>query len=236
MSTSKILQIPLSWFIFACFCGLVAVTLVARFGDGWLHDLYARRYPLFWYGAWLLLAIATAGPIFNITRERHEVPLGVLIGVSVAHVVTFLVISVITLNKLGNVAAITALLAATVAASMVGIGWVVQHQSGARSSRRAHTFNILMQSRLSSEFQNKVKLKADMYSAGSKVATEDVELFNKIGFDQRKITVEEQRHVELRRAQEASKSEINTEYDEKISLLERKYESLQGVKYLAQFL
>jgi hypothetical protein len=226
---------PLSWILFVGFLALVAISIVARYDDGALHNFYQIRYPLFWYGAWILVVLATAGPIFNLTREKNEVPLGVLIGVSVAHVLNFLIISVVTLNQSGNVAAITALLAATVAASMVGIGWVVQHQSSARASRRAHTFNILMQSRLSKEFQDQIKKRADMYSAGNPVAAEDAKLFNKIGYEQCKAETIRQRDLDLARTKDEAKADVSAAYEKKLEVLEKKFESLQGVKYLLNF-
>jgi hypothetical protein len=227
---------PLSWIMFIAFLVAIVVSIVARaMGDGGLHNAYEHRYPLFWYGSWLIFVISTVGPIFNLTKERKEVPLGVLIGVSVVHVVTFICISVVMLTLRGEVTAITALLAATAAAAMVGIGWVVQHQSGARSSRRAHTFNILMQSRLSSEFQNQIKKRADLYSAGNPVAAEDAKLVNKAAFDEALKALDIQRAAELSRAKEESKESINAIYAEKTTLLTRKYESLQGLKYLLNF-
>lgn len=227
---------PLSWVFFAGFVAFLILAVVAKFmTDGDLHTFYVQQYPVFWYGPWLLLLISTVGPIFNLTRETNEIPLGVLIGVSVAHVLIFISISVIALTQANNTTAITTLLAATVAAGMVGIGWVVQHHSSARASRRAHTFNILMQSRLSKEFQDHVRLRSDLYTAGTEVAAEDAKLVSKSGYEARAEELKTQLEIDLSRAREEKRPEVQASHDGKLELLKRKYESLQGVKYLLNF-
>jgi hypothetical protein len=182
-----------------------------------------------------LFVVAGIGPIFNLTKERNEVPLGVLIGISALDVVTFLIISVVTLTQSGDVTSVTTLMGAAAAASMVGIGWVVQHQSSARASRRAHTFNILMQSRLSAEFQNQVRKRADLYSAGNPVAPEDAKLASKGGLDKVIAEIEVRQAAELERARDESRDRIKEEYAARIELTKRKFLSLEGMKYLLNF-
>lgn len=226
---------PISWIIFAGFIVLLVVSIVLRLTTGEWNATYMGNYPYFWYGAWALLVIATVGPIFNLARIRNEVPLDVLVGVSVVHVVVFIVISVVTLSEKGNISAVTALLAATAAAAMVGIGWAVQHQSSARASRRAHTFNILMQSRLSKEFQDQVKRKADVYFAGNRVEPADAELVNRSGLKRRISLLETERDLQLSRARDEAHSEIKAQFEEDVKVVKAKYESLQGLKYLLNF-
>ncbi len=225
----------LSWIIFGLFVVLFIVSLVLRLVSGTWHDIYMENYQYCWYGAWALLVIATVGPIFNLAQTRNEVPLDVLVGASVIHVVVFILISVITLSEDENVTAITGLLAATAAAAMVGIGWAVQHQSSARASRRAHTFNILMQSRLSKEFQEQVRQKASVYFAGNKVEAVDADLINRNGFDSRKKALEDERDLQLSRAKDESHETIKQQFSLKIETLKEKHESLQGMKYLLNF-
>lgn len=227
---------PFSWILFVAFLVLIVVAVVARFASGPLHQAYDAKYPLFWYGAWVLLVISTVGPIFNLSRERNEVPIGVLIGVCVAHVLVFIILSVVTLSQEGaNTQAITTLLAATVAAGMVGIGWVVQHNSSARASRRAHTFNILMQSRLSKEFQEQVRLRSSYYTAGRAVAAEDVALIGKNGYEARLKLMADELALDLSRALPAAHVDIQREYDQAVALVKLKHESLGGVRYLLNF-
>ena len=97
----------------------------------------------------------------------------------VSHLVMFIGISVVVLLQYDKPEAVTGLMAAFVAAMMVGIGWVVQHQTSARASRRAHTFNILMQSRLNKEFGENVAFRASYYHAGFVIPAEDAPLVTK---------------------------------------------------------
>ena len=227
---------PFSWILFVAFLVVIVVAVVARVATGGLSQAYVAKYPLFWYGAWALLVISTVGPIFNLSRERNEVPIGVLIGVCVAHVLVFIILSVVTLSQdKANIQAITTLLAATVAAGMVGIGWVVQHNSSARASRRAHTFNILMQSRLSKEFQEQVRLRSSYYTAGRAVDAEDVALIGKNGYESRLKLMADELAMDLSRALPAAHPVIQDEYDQAVALVKLKHESLGGVRYLLNF-
>lgn len=227
---------PVSWILFVCFLALLTTSIVLRVitgadGDG----LYSRYYALFWYGAWAIFVLSTVGPIFTIAREHGQAPLGVLVGIGVMHLVTFILMSVVVLIQLRKHDAITGLMAAAAAAVMVGIGWVVQHQSSAKASRRAHTFNILMQSRLSAEFQQQVKRRTSFYSAGTVVGAVDAHLIDVDGLVKCKADLEAGRSRELEQATPEHHAQINERYDSEVELVERKHESLQGVKYLLNF-
>ena len=225
-----------SWITFVVFLGLVVVAGVLRFiGNGESESFYATHYAAFWYGAWGLLVLSTIGPIFNIASSRREVPLGVLIGVGTCHVLVFILMSVIVLVQAKKPEAVTGLLAAVAAAVMVGIGWVVQYQSGARASRRAHTFNVLMQSRLSVEFQNHVRSRIKNYPAGVEISAEDARLFYKAGLVEAQASMSRKLKDDLIHAKNEHHEEIKKAYDTEMELLVSKYESLQSIKYLLNF-
>lgn len=227
---------PTSWVLFVCFLAvLVATSLIAIFSEGGLRSTYDEYYAAFWYGSWVLLVLSTIGPMFNLYVERRDVPLEVLVATGIAHVVVFIMLGIVTLWQNGNVGAITALFAATAAAITVGIGWGVQHQSGAKASRRTHTFNILMQSRLSSEFQGQVKKRMERYPAGEAVTAEDARLINKKGLDERLKKLDKTKARDLSRSKADKVPEIEAQYAaEKEEILAR-YESLQGMRYLLNF-
>lgn len=227
---------PVSWILFVLFLAAVVVSgSMHALASDVDESLYQRFFLAFWYGAWGLFVLATVGPIFNVARERKEVPLGILIGVGVLHLITFIGISVVVLLHYRRPEAVTGLMAAFAAAIMVGIGWVVQHQSSARASRRTHTFNILMQSRLSKEFQEQVKRRCDYYYSGVVIPVEDAPLSTMDGLRMRIEQLTLSRDRELAQAREESKEAINGRYADEILLAQKKHESLQGVKYLLNF-
>jgi hypothetical protein len=92
-----------------------------------------------------------------------------------------------------------------------------------------------MQSRLSSEFQKQISERAKFYSAGNQVSAEDAKLFNKVGYEACKENLITQREVELSRARDDKKQEVEDFYKERLRVLEGRFESLQGVKYLLNF-
>lgn len=203
-------------------------------GGEWVH-FYARYFLAFWYVPWLLLVLATIGPLFNIARVRKEPPLGTLIGVGVLHLLSFIVISMVVLIHYKRPEAVTGLMAAFVGAIMVGIGWVVQHQSSARASRRAHTFTILMQSRLSKEFQEHVKTRQDYYYSGCRIEAKDAPLATKAGIKERLKTLDDHCEREVAQAKDDSLDAIRKRYDELKEDAEKKHESLKSVIYLLNF-
>ncbi len=239
---------PVSWIIFVLFVALSVISIVffvtaptavapdaAAAVEYGAASKYDRYFLAFWYGAWGLLVLSTIGPIFNIARERKETPLSVLIGVGVAHLITFIAVSVIVLVHYDRPDAVTGLMAAFAAAIMVGIGWVVQHQSSARASRRAHTFNILMQSRLSREFQEQLEKRCDYYYAGVVVTPVDAPLSTRDGLVERELSIESNRKRDLALAKFGAATKVNNRYDSELAEVRKKYHSLQGVKYLLNF-
>lgn len=226
---------PVSWILFVLFLAILVVSVVFKFSDGWAGQVYSSGFLAFWYGSWGVLLLSTIGPIFSISKERNEVPLSILVGVGVGHLVLFISISVIVLIEYDRPESVTGLMAAFAAAMMVGIGWVVQHQSAARSSRRAHTFNILMQSRLSKEFQEHCNLRANYYSAGKLIPASDAPLMSHEGYEEVLAGLMASKESELQKSKDEFKQEIVDKYEAEIQLCKKKYESMRGVKYLLNF-
>lgn len=227
---------PVSWIFFVAFLALLATSIVCKiFGAGDENSFYEKYFLAFWYGAWGLLLAATIGPIFNIAKQRNEVPLGVLVGVGVSHLVMFIGISVVVLLQYDKPEAVTGLMAAFVAAMMVGIGWVVQHQTSARASRRAHTFNILMQSRLNKEFGENVAFRASYYHAGFVIPAEDAPLVTKKGLRERLADIEERRAREVKQSRAPFVTEVEARFTAEIELVNKKHQSLVGTMYLLNF-
>lgn len=227
---------PVSWILFVAFLALLTISVVLNvIGDGNPSSIYERAFLAFWYGAWGLWVLCTIGPVFTIAKQRNEVPLGILVGVGVCHLITFIAISVVVLLEYKKPESVTGLMAAFVGAMMVGVGWVVQHQTGARASRRAHTFSILMQSRLNKEFQENCALRAAYYHAGRLIPLEDAGLATLRGLMLREAEIEQKRKQEIEHAQPQFRDKITAKFDEELQLCKKKHESLTGVVYLLNF-
>jgi len=225
-----------SWIAFGLFLLLIFFALFCKFAASSAESaFYSKNYAAFWYGAWGLLVVATIGPMFNLAVERREVPLGVLIGVGAAHVMVFILMSVVVLIQSGKVEAVTGLLAAVAAAVMVGIGWVVQYQSGSKASRRAHTFNVLMQSRLSSEFQAHIAKRVKHYPGGTAVPATDARLVYLDGVIEAVTEIEAQLQKDLGRMSLEHHDSLRQAADVEIANIRSKAESLQSLKYLLNF-
>lgn len=229
---------PLSWILFIAFLVVFVIGVVFRIqaaGAGSLHEFYMQHYGTFWYGAWFLFVLATVGPVINLTREQNEVPLAVLIGFGIFDLFIFLVISALALTADNSVAPATALLAAICAAGMVGIGWVVQQQSSAKATRRTHTFNILMQSRLSAEFQKQVTERAKYYPSGTRVSEEDAKLYWKSGVQERKDELDKKFETDRQRSLPKAIPQLEEELKQAKLLIDEKHASLRALGYVMNF-
>jgi hypothetical protein len=69
------------------------------------------------------------------------------------------------------------LLTSLFAASLVGLGWYFHYRVTTKASRRAHTINLLMETRLSEEFQQHLRDFRGAYCIGEKVPREDIEKY-----------------------------------------------------------
>ncbi|WP_329813016.1 hypothetical protein [Stenotrophomonas sp. SMYL36] len=226
----------LSWVLFAVFLASVAVTVYLRYlGHGESESFYGQNYSLFWYLSWGLLVASTIGPMFNVFRARNEVPLGVMIGAGVTHVLVFILMSVVVLVQADKAEAVTGLLAAVAGAVMIGIGWVVQNQSSARASRRAHTFSVLTQSRLSAEFQSHVKSRILHYPAGKEISVEDAALFYKDGLIDAEKKLELKFAEDLARSKDEHHESLRKAHEGALEEVRSKYLAMQSVKYLLNF-
>lgn len=223
-----------SWTLFVVAAAAVLVSVVIYFSDP-STPLYGKYFAFFWYGVWFLFVCSTISPILNITHEANEAPLGLLIGVAIVHVLTFVGVCVYVLVRQDSMAGLTALMAAMAAAMMAGVGWVVQHQSSAKASRRAHTFGVLMQSRLSGEFQGQVRLRGVLYGAGNGVAAVDAPLVRKAGLKVAIDALNAELQERLRVARPENEEEIRKEFRLKRIEARRKARSLEGVAYLLNF-
>lgn len=229
---------PLSWILFIAFLAVFVIGVVFRVqdtGTGGSHEFYENHYGMFWYGAWFLFVLATVGPIINLTREQNEAPLVVLIGFGIFDLFVFLVISALALTQDNAVAPATALLAAICAAGMVGIGWVVQQQSSAKATRRTHTFNILMQSRLSAEFQKQIAERARYYPSGTKVTEEDAKLYWKSGVQERKDELDRKFEIDRGRSLPEAIAQLEEELKQAKQIIDEKHASLKGLGYILNF-
>lgn len=186
----------------------------------------------YWYMAWGILVLSTVGPLINATKANGEIPLGLLIGVAVTHILVFITMSALILWSDKN--SITALLASTAGAAMVGVGWIVQHRSSVRSSRRAHTFTVLMQSRLSKEFQEHVKAREKLFPPGCRPDSNHALYMSAIAYKNH-ITAINADYAARKQIPAANIAALDQELAEKLAEEADKYCSIQGIKYLLNF-
>ena len=225
----------LSFVLFAIFILMVLLGILFHLGvvDAVsAPGFFAKAKWSYWYMAWGILVLSTVGPLINATKESGEIPLGLLIGVAVTHILVFIMMSALILWKDKN--SITALLASTAGAAMVGVGWIVQHRSSVRSSRRAHTFSVLMQSRLSKEFQEQVKAREKLFPVGVPPDSSHALYMSGMAYKKHIDSLKDQFEAKKQK-QDADKAQIDQDLAALLVDEEAKYCSIQGLKYLLNF-
>lgn len=237
----------LSWFLFVLAAATTALSFLLKFHVIEVHgssDFFDRHYWKLVYLAWILFVVSTIGPLLHIAKERADIPLGMLASVAVIHVIMFLFISGViliteqsTTGATNGVGAITTLLGAAAAAAMAGIGWVIQYQSSARSSRRAHTFTILMQSRLSKEFQEHVNNRSAKYPCPTTIPADDVKRLCLVRQQNEAIALFEERALQRCPATLtcAERTQVLGEIESERKELMRTINAFRAVKYLLNF-
>ncbi|HZW18632.1 MAG TPA: DUF4760 domain-containing protein [Luteimonas sp.] len=225
----------LSFVLFAIFVLMVLLGMLFHYGvvdSVSAPGFFQKAKWSYWYMAWGILVLSTVGPLINATKAAGEIPLGLLIGVAVTHILVFIFMSALILWADKN--SITALLASTAGAAMVGVGWIVQHRSSVRSSRRAHTFSVLMQSRLSKEFQEQVKAREKLFPVGCRPDSTHALYMSALAYKNH-ITKIKEDHEKSRKAQNAKIKELDEEFERTLKQESEKYCSIQGIKYLLNF-
>jgi hypothetical protein len=229
----------MSWMLFIIFLFILfgyvgfALDIVQIAGN---QNFYEQNFWWILYMSWVLMVLSTINPLIHIQHEKKEVPIGLLVSISVFHLLSLLVISALVLIKKypAQPAVLTALIGSAAAAAMAGVGWYVQFLSSAKTQRRAHTFNVLMQSRLSKEFQEQVRSRDRHFPPEYKINAVEAELCSKEGL-QLQIKAIQKKYKRRIKASPDKKQALEEVKSKQIAELEDKYSSIQGIKYLLNF-
>lgn len=229
----------MSWSLFIIFLFILfgyigfALDVVQIAGN---QNFYEQNFWWILYMSWVLMVLSTINPLIHIQHEKKEVPIGLLVSISVFHLLTLLAISALVLVKKypAQPAVLTALIGSAAAAAMAGVGWYVQFLSSAKTQRRTHTLSLLMQSRLSKEFQEQVRARDKHFPPEYKIEPLEAELCAKEGFELQ-LTALRKKYKRQIAAAPDKREQIEQTRDKKIALLESKYASIQGIKYLLNF-
>ena len=153
----------LVFFIFTLY-NLFALTfyLIEGLGQSKIITHYINNLSAYWAVTFLFLCLAIFEPI---NKNKHS-----LYGARLFKITTFVIVMTwivlfifVSSSFIGTDNSINPIILMTVTIIVAVSGWFVNHQIAADNRRRGHTLNLLLQTRLSSEFQENSRLVWETY-------------------------------------------------------------------------
>jgi hypothetical protein len=165
----------LNWIALIAFgISIILIILDFHYGAnrGWIYVI-----------AFFLLVCTFIGPVSRVAVDERDRALTVVVFWAavglVAFVVTFVAAySAFTGANATNYDRLLNIVPAVVAVWGAGIGWYVQHQVAIKSHRTTHAFNVIMQTRTSSEYLRNLRAFQLEHPAGVPMAGTDTALFS----------------------------------------------------------
>jgi hypothetical protein len=173
--------------LIACFALLVAIA-ICEFNGGRYYDPYRGWYYIL---TGCLALFALTGPVCRIARQERDrgvltVVFWGIIGLLVVTITFVAAFSAFaptpsatqTLSQ-GSAAydRLLNIVPAVIAVWAAGLGWYTHHQIAMKAHRTTHAFNLLMQTRTSSEFLRNVRAFQLLYPTGHPMPTADADYY-----------------------------------------------------------
>lgn len=162
------------WWLLVAFILLVATNLTLEVSGVGFYETYCREAS--WLVAATIYLFAIGRPFARLTVDNDSaIHQQILLGL-----VTIFAAFALAIFLLGEVAAqdfAYSLTASLLAAALVGLGWYFHYRVSTKASRKAHTINLLMASRLSEEFQQHLRNIRAAYDLDTPVPKGDAEKY-----------------------------------------------------------
>jgi len=152
---------------------IMIVSFVHHIGD--YSESYNKFYPFFWAAIFFLINVGMIPVLYRFGHSKKAFSYQVWYGVSA--IVAFLIASSFCLyNYSVNATIVTTgpylVVISVFSACSAALGWVIHVQLSNKSHRKTHTLSLLMQSRVSTEYQLQVKNFTKCFPASSPIKKE----------------------------------------------------------------
>jgi len=136
--------------------------------------LYNSNFHIFWIACYLLLGAGFFLPLTNIKYKKGSLQAQAWVGF--IFILLFIVLMLVASSKADKeiTSSISTLLVGVVVLLSTGLGWVINHQHEQVKHRVSHTYKVLLDSRLSSAFQERYSDMVAVYPTGKKLLEADV--------------------------------------------------------------
>ena len=158
----------MSWLLLALFLlqtmKIQSYQAVEELANG-LKD-YNENFYIWWSITYLLFVVGIFIPLVSLKYQKYALQAQAWVGFA-------LILAILGLTYLGSIKTGTTLgsdnsrlLIGLIAALTTGLGWAISHQYGQKKHRISHTYKVLLDSRLSSAFQDKYSTMLATYPVG----------------------------------------------------------------------
>lgn len=142
-------------------------------------EFYKEYFNYIWIPTYFLLLITAFTPIMKIRNKNGSLALMGWTGTAFLFSFVILVLTAFSRGSIPSGPSTAPYILAVSAFSMItiAIGWIIHVQSAMFNHRKTHTLNMLLQTRISTEYQNRHKALIKHYSFGNEISPQDVEAF-----------------------------------------------------------
>lgn len=146
---------------------------------------YSVNFHIFWIVSYLFTFAGLFSVLIQLRYEKGALSAQAWLGfIFVALFIVLVFASIVKLNVEPS-SGMSTLIVGVIVLLTTGLGWVISHQSEQIKHRTSHTYKILLDSRLSNTFQDKVNDMIAKYPPGKLIdETSITEYMNKAGMDE----------------------------------------------------
>ncbi|MCJ8270479.1 MAG: DUF4760 domain-containing protein [Psychrosphaera sp.] len=164
------------WYIISAVIG-ASIFFIAIVLDAAGFERIKLIYPIFWLLSAMFILIGFVPPLYQMGIEKNAFNAQLKFGL--IFICLTIVCCSISTYRLNSLATGPVILMVSVVSIMTGIlGWVVHAQLSARLHRKTHTLNMLMQSRLSTEYQQQLRNLYNVYNSSTIILKSDITDFH----------------------------------------------------------
>lgn len=138
---------------------------------------YDSIFYVFWIAAYLLMGAGFYIPLIKMKYKTGALQAQAWVGF--VFILLLIVLVLVGASKADKeiTSSISTLLVGVVVLFSTGLGWVINHQHEQIKHRVSHTYKVLLDSRLSSAFQERYSDMVSVYPTGTKLVKRDVTAF-----------------------------------------------------------
>lgn len=162
-------------FLFILFKEFDLLTATEALANG--DAFYSKKYYIFWAFAYLLSFIGSFTVLLHMDPDKRALKVQTWIGVIFIVVFIAMILGWVGRSDSTPDSGMATLVGVFIVFMSTGLGWLINTKNSHNKHKISHTFKVLLESRLSSTFQNKLNELQSQYPPSIELDKDDVNLF-----------------------------------------------------------